>query len=77
MTDLYDMATEVEEGFRAQALAAQRALAEHARARDTAGPTAYVCVDCGDDIPAARRAALPSCRRCVDCQERHERGARR
>lgn len=30
------------------------------------------CVECGEDIPAARRAALPSATRCIDCQEQHE-----
>lgn len=37
-----------------------------------AGSTA--CIDCDTAIPPARRAALPSATRCVDCQERHERG---
>jgi len=31
------------------------------------------CDDCGDVIPAARRKALPSARRCVRCQDKHER----
>lgn len=26
------------------------------------------CQDCGDPIPEARRAAVPGCTRCVDCQ---------
>lgn len=30
------------------------------------------CEDCGDDIPEARRAALPSVRRCVTCQTAKE-----
>ena len=34
------------------------------------------CADCGDDIPAARRKALPSARRCVGCQSQIEREAR-
>lgn len=32
------------------------------------------CLDCGNEIPTRRRAALPSATRCVDCQETHERG---
>ncbi|MBP2301293.1 TraR/DksA C4-type zinc finger protein [Azospirillum picis] len=32
------------------------------------------CVDCDTAIPPARRVALPSATRCVDCQDRHERG---
>ncbi len=31
------------------------------------------CIRCGDEIEAERRAALPSARRCVDCQESFER----
>lgn len=27
------------------------------------------CEDCGMDIPMARRKAIPSATRCVDCQE--------
>jgi phage/conjugal plasmid C-4 type zinc finger TraR family protein len=34
------------------------------------------CEDCGFEIPSRRRAALPNARRCVDCQETHERGPR-
>ena len=30
------------------------------------------CEDCGDRIPDARRAALPSVRRCVACQSIRE-----
>ncbi|MCM0751935.1 molecular chaperone DnaK [Brucella pseudogrignonensis] len=32
-----------------------------------------VCISCGDDIDIERREALPSARRCLDCQERLER----
>jgi len=32
--------------------------------------------DCGDAIGMRRRAALPSATRCVECQARHEGGAR-
>jgi len=31
------------------------------------------CIDCGCEIPPARRAALPSAERCVGCQSIHER----
>lgn len=37
---------------------------------------AIECADCGDDIPRARLAALPSAERCVGCQEARERGGR-
>ena len=26
------------------------------------------CVECGEEIPASRRAALPYATRCIDCQ---------
>ena len=30
------------------------------------------CVECEEDIPAARRALCPSAIRCVHCQSQHE-----
>ncbi|MBW2607716.1 MAG: TraR/DksA C4-type zinc finger protein [Deltaproteobacteria bacterium] len=30
------------------------------------------CIDCGEDIPAARRKAAPGCERCIYCQEVYE-----
>lgn len=33
------------------------------------------CIDCGQAIPAKRRAALPSARRCIACQTTSEKGA--
>jgi phage/conjugal plasmid C-4 type zinc finger TraR family protein len=30
------------------------------------------CIDCEEEIPEARRRAVPGCRRCVDCQSLHE-----
>lgn len=35
------------------------------------------CDDCGEDIPAARRKALPWAARCVECQTVYERRAAR
>lgn len=32
------------------------------------GESATECDSCGDDIPEARRVAVPGCRFCVDCQ---------
>lgn len=34
------------------------------------------CQDCGDPIDVARRMALPSATRCLDCQAAHERRVR-
>jgi len=30
------------------------------------------CIDCGETIPEARRAALPHATRCAPCQEQRE-----
>jgi len=32
-----------------------------------------ICIDCATPIPAARLAAVPGCRRCLDCQTAFER----
>ena len=39
-----------------------------ARARMPSGESALHCALCGDDIPEARRLALPGTRTCVACQ---------
>jgi phage/conjugal plasmid C-4 type zinc finger TraR family protein len=39
-----------------------------ARARLPAGDGTSHCVECGDEIPPARRRALPSARTCIQCQ---------
>ncbi|ATY32452.1 DksA/TraR family C4-type zinc finger protein [Sphingomonas psychrotolerans] len=39
-----------------------------ARARMPSGESAIWCAVCGDDIPEARRRALPGVRTCVPCQ---------
>jgi DnaK suppressor protein len=33
----------------------------------------HYCLDCGDEIPAARIAAKPNALRCIDCQAKKER----
>lgn len=53
-----------EEEREAQIAAASRALKERG---------SLYCEDCPAEIPADRRAAYPSARRCIHCQERHER----
>jgi phage/conjugal plasmid C-4 type zinc finger TraR family protein len=42
---------------------------ERAKSQLPAGPSLTHCADCGLDIPAARRDALPGVRMCVSCQE--------
>lgn len=38
-----------------------------------AKPSAEECEECGDEIPEARRKAVPGVQLCVFCQEKHER----
>ena len=45
-----------------------------ARVKRYAGVSATHCEACGDQIPNARRAALPGCQNCVTCQEELDRG---
>ena len=43
-----------------------------ARARMPAGEGASHCVECGDEIPEARRRALPGAITCVRCQSERD-----
>lgn len=43
-----------------------------ARARLPTGPGEIHCRDCGEDIPQARRLAMPGARTCVACQAAHD-----
>ncbi len=36
------------------------------------GVSAMECESCGDDIPEARRVAVPGCQTCVHCQAYRE-----
>lgn len=38
------------------------------RARLNAGAGQACCVECGEDIPEARRRAMPGARTCIACQ---------
>lgn len=65
-------------GSRAFDLAAERAEQEREAgvARLTAGlqqAGSDECIDCGNPIGAARRAAMPSAGRCIACQTLQER----
>ena len=39
-----------------------------ARARMPMGESAKWCAECGEEIPAKRREAMPGVKRCVACQ---------
>jgi phage/conjugal plasmid C-4 type zinc finger TraR family protein len=47
-----------------------------AQSRLPTGPSATHCDECGEEIAAARRAAMPGVRLCVRCQEAADREAR-
>lgn len=70
MPDWVDRAVAREELELARALAAQLA------SNRPAGPSLDECAECGDEIPAARRA-LGGITRCVPCQSTFEKGHRR
>lgn len=38
------------------------------------GNSMEFCVECGDDIPLERRAAIKGCTRCAFCQDLKEKG---
>jgi phage/conjugal plasmid C-4 type zinc finger TraR family protein len=43
-------------------------------AKQAEKPSAKECVECGEDIPEARRVAVPGCQLCIYCQELNEHG---
>ena len=46
---------------------------ELAKSRLPQGPGLTHCAECGDEISAARRAAIPGVRFCLVCQDAHDR----
>lgn len=68
MSDEMDRAQAREEEMRQDALAARER-----RARTMAGDSALVCAACEQEIPEARRKAVPGCQLCIECQRDAER----
>ncbi|MEA3708965.1 TraR/DksA family transcriptional regulator [Enterobacter hormaechei] len=58
--DIIDTAAEIEELQRNAALSAHRV--------NRNAVSADHCAECGEDIPAPRRAAVPGCQTCASCQ---------
>lgn len=58
--EIIDQASEREERFREQAIAAHRI--------NRNAVSAEHCAECGEDIPEPRRAAVPGCQTCAECQ---------
>lgn len=67
--DDFDHASDIEEQYRALAIAAATR-----PARSTTGESEVFCQNeaCGEPIPDERRRAIPGCRFCIECQERRE-----
>ncbi|MCA8016173.1 TraR/DksA C4-type zinc finger protein [Burkholderia vietnamiensis] len=67
--DDFDHASEIEEQYRALAIAAATR-----PVRRTAESESFCQNEaCGEPIPDERRSAVPGCRFCIECQERRER----
>lgn len=64
MADAVDVAQEINEQFQ------QDALAEHFRRgmRNASRLALGECLECGEEIPAERRKAVPGVTLCVGCQ---------
>lgn len=54
----------------------ERSTVEASRPEVAASASAEECDDCGAEIPAVRRQAVPGCRLCVECADLAERRAR-
>lgn len=72
--DDFDHASVVEEQYRALVIAAGTRPIPTSRAQSEPYCTNQAC---GVEIPAERRRAMPGCRFCIDCQERHENALKR
>ncbi|WIK29153.1 TraR/DksA family transcriptional regulator [Enterobacter asburiae] len=64
MTDIIDTAAEIEELQRNAALSAHRL--------NRNAISAECCEECDEPIPEPRRAAVPGCKTCAECQEEIE-----
>ena len=60
MVDIIDTAAEIEE------LQRNAALSSHRLNRNSV--SAERCEECGEGIPEPRRAAVPGCQTCAECQ---------
>lgn len=48
-------------------------LVQAALAKQRSQPSLEFCETCGEDIPEARRVAVPGCTQCITCKEIAER----
>lgn len=66
--DIFDKAQETDAQFTAMSIDAVKRLAAQQRYA-----SATDCGWCGEEIPEARRQAVPGCELCARCQEEKER----
>ena len=71
MADQFDRAQDLDTYYREQALSL------HRRQAPKGTDSARRCLECGEEIPEARRRAQPGCIRCRDCAEIFEASRRR
>jgi len=65
--DQFDRAQELDARY------LQQALNEWSKSRPVSDEEPSMqCLECGGEIPAARRLAVPGCRRCITCQQTWE-----
>ena len=64
--DQFDRAQEMDAYYRDQALEL------HMKRMAAVGETLSHCLECGNEIPEARRIVLPGCTHCRDCQQQLE-----
>lgn len=64
--DQFDRAQELD------ALYLSQAMQMHKKRTETVGETLTHCLQCGIEIPAARRAILPGCTHCTRCAAKLE-----
>jgi phage/conjugal plasmid C-4 type zinc finger TraR family protein len=74
MPDIFDHASGIEAQFTQMALEQQ--LATTARAQNTNAHSEKYCLECGEEIPAARRAAQQNVTLCIECAADAEKRAR-
>ncbi len=67
--DIADIAAEKELAERVSLLAERQR-----RQRQQIQESRTCCIDCEEEIPEARRKAVPGVQRCIECQQEKERG---
>ena len=64
------MADTIDQAQQAQSQELQASLNRIQAENCRQGPSLLICESCGEEIPEARRKAVPGCRLCVSCQEK-------